>query len=189
MTKAAQTLTTTRSHDQLDDADMFLMYKAYIEYMRHENDLVHQRTTWLVTLQAGLVVVLSYLTQKYFDFFIAVVKKSPTDFLTLSDLHLSSTAFLVFWAIVCIVGIVSSIFAWISIKAAVRAQYQVNERWKCKFQTRAQWMGFPDLSGGGSDRASHDGWAFATFLPFFLVIMWILFLCLDIIFWRSLWSI
>ncbi len=116
--------------------------------MRHENDLVHQRTTWLVTLQAGLVVVLSYLTQKYFDFFIAVVKKSPTDFLTLSDLHLSSTAFLVFWAIVCIVGIVSSIFAWISIKAAVRAQYQVNERWKCKFQTRAQWMGFPDLSGG-----------------------------------------
>ena len=56
----------------LDQPSTLQIYDRYIEYVRHENELIHQRTTLVVTTQGGFLLLLSYTLQRYVDLITAL---------------------------------------------------------------------------------------------------------------------
>ncbi len=170
-----------KTHRELTDDEFLDMYRIYIDYIRHENDLLNQRTTWFMTAQAALILVASYLLQKYLEVFGGFFKDK-----SFSDLNYELKNMVVllvlFWAVVCLLGIVTAASASRSIKAAVKAQQCLEERWAEKFLVRADELGLPRLMGGGDREAGGKGGYFAEKLPPLLIGAWILFLVVVAIF-------
>ena len=173
-------------HSDLTDEYFFKMYQIYIEYVRHENDLMNQRTTWSMTVQGGLLVILVYLLQKFFDINPALADSAAP----LRDEHrqLFNLLIVVFWIIVCGLGLAVSSFSQRSINAAIAAQRELNLIWKVNFLERAEALKFPRLMGGGSVLADDHGGLLARSLPPILVGVWIIFFLFAVLGLVSLWS-
>lgn len=173
-------------HNGLSEDQFLSMFKVYIEYTRHENELIHHRTTWLVTTQGGFILILAFLIQKYFEVVINLLKIVPnpenaSQLVINSDQRATLSLFIVFWIIICIVGFATSLSARRSIDAAIRAQTSIREKWDRLFLARADLVGLPHLMGGGSEIADKNGAHFARRLPQILLTVWIIFLILAVL--------
>jgi len=155
------------------------MYDYYIDYIRHENELISQRTGRFIALQSVLIASISisirYQTQD----------KPPSATLEqlphFSDLNI---IFVVFVAMVCAIGIFSSAVGWRAISAARESQYRTNASWiENGFYERARLAHLPELMGGGSNRNAglsvskapdRQGGTFSLHLPIIFVIFWMI---------------
>ena len=50
----------------LDNEDLYSVYQIYRDYMKHEDDLLNQRTTWLLVIQGFLFATLGVLGEWVF---------------------------------------------------------------------------------------------------------------------------
>ena len=151
------------------------MYKIHIEYIRHENELLHQRVTWFVAIQGGALAALSFSMQKYFESFLKFSAMPDVGALSVDERvsqFLVWAQFVGYWMLICWLGWVAARKAKISIKAALQAQKRVELNWARRFLDRADVVGFPALMGGGEDQASADGGAYAKHLPGIFTWIW-----------------
>lgn len=153
------------------------MYRLYIDYVRHENDLLHQRVTWFTTMQAALILVACYLMQRYFDSVWIAAKAAAAFDPKQQGLLLQLT---LFWSFTCGLGVLSAWTARTSITAALEAQDCLCDRWAARFLTVSERIGLPPLMGGGSPRARSNGGSFAKNLPTVLGVCWLAFLVLGL---------
>ncbi|WP_127114109.1 hypothetical protein [Shimia sediminis] len=107
------------------------MYRAYREKVTHEDNLVHQRTIWFVTLQALLFTAFAILLGE------AIKIKLPVPRVALYDIDFSQSELGHVFLIIGGVGIASSLATFMSILAAFRAIDRTTERWKNLPKTNA----------------------------------------------------
>jgi hypothetical protein len=132
------------------------LYDIYRDYMKHEDDLINQRTTWHNVLQGFLFATL------------AVVEKwqASTGFDPIATQRLYVVV------IVAAAGILIAYFAWKSIHAAHLAINNLRERWPKMGGPFPDFPYLPNLAGGGSEKAVRDGKGPAIWIPIVIIGAW-----------------
>jgi hypothetical protein len=139
------------------------LYKVYRDYMKHEDDLLNQRTTWLLVIQGFLFATLAVLGEWV----------SPKD--PLSDLLRTERLYLIY--VLVGVGIFIAVAAFISILAANEAIDSLQEKWEKELREhyRAEdWDLFPEIAGGGHKKAKARGKTPALAIPCIVSLAWII---------------
>lgn len=159
----------------LDGPTLLDLYKVHIEYTRHENELLHQRVTWLLAVQGAAVAAMSLSMQKYFDIILRF--SWSADAKALASLMPAQIViwgqFAIYWTFIALIGIGAAQQAIRPVRAARKAQTEVARRWNQQFRERARELGFPDLMGGGLASAEREGGDFAVNLPRIFVWAWL----------------
>lgn len=96
------------------------VYRAYVE---HENELIHNRTTWLITIQSFLVLAFGFAYQKYFE----VVAKCDGIPIDKTQGDIGQLKF--FLRVLAYVGITVSSVAFLSIVASMLAVSGLKKKW------------------------------------------------------------
>jgi hypothetical protein len=139
------------------------LYKVYRDYMKHEDDLLNQRTTWLLVIQGFLFATLAVLGEWV----------SPKD--PLSDLLRTERLYLIY--VLVFVGILIAVAAFISILAANKAIDSLQKKWEKELKQyyRAEdWDLFPGIAGGGHKKAKAWGKTPALAIPCIVALAWII---------------
>lgn len=148
------------------------LYEVYIEYTRHENELINHRTTWFLATQSLLIAGAGYLILEYSARTYRYVSGPPGSKLE----HIPE--FLVAWAIICAFGCATGFAGKRSIEAAIKSQTSLNKKWT---GLNEKWAGLrgndysanlPGLQGGGDDKVAKLGGQFASWLTNVVLIFW-----------------
>lgn len=143
------------------------LYRLYRSQEEHENDLINHRTTWLVTIQSVLIATFGFSFQKFYE----IAKSSNA--LVQESITLRYEVFLM---VLCVIGLSSCIFAYLSVKAGSDAQIKVRKEWSL-LRLKMPDVGLPPLAGGGHDLNDPDrmkGNIFSRAIVFIFSILWIL---------------
>jgi len=134
-------------------------YKIYRDYMKHEDDLLNHRTTWLLIFQGFLFATLGVIGEWQVA--------EPTIFFT----ERNWLPFLLVGAGIFVAG-----FSWVGLKAADTAMERLCKDWhdfKDDYEPE-DWRRIPGLAGGGDDGAKRRGKLPSLCIPWFLIATWIL---------------
>lgn len=153
-------------------------YDKYIEYIRHENELLNYRTTWFITIQASLILAISFILQKFFDALWNVFSKSGTQVSAEGEQMIGLFCFIALSF--CIIGCITAYASWRSIEAALKAQSAICQRWTALFASSATEFGLPDLMGGGDPDATRLGGSFARWIPPIMLSLWLILLVVAV---------
>lgn len=148
------------------------LFELYRDYLKHEDNLVNHRLTWLVSVQSFLIATFGFSYQKKFE----VISQAILD----SKLSaLENTIFLYDWFLffLVLIGLGTSFSAWRSVSAAVRAINRLKLGWKKIIGSQPQHYHLPDITGGGDEKASDDGVRLSLGLPRFFLFFWLVILC------------
>lgn len=145
--------------------DIYILHREYIE---HEDDLVHQRTTTFITIQSFLLATFGFAYQKKYEISEKLVAtgKSPVD---LGLIYYEYNGFMI---ILALIGIATSLIALRSINAAVKALRTVEANW-LKITNTNPPSYLPGITGGGNRDAHNGGVSLSNWAPLFFVILWI----------------
>jgi hypothetical protein len=150
-------------------------FKVYRSYEEHENNLLNQRVTWLITVQTVLIAALAYLVQKQYEIVERVVA-SDKPFLDMAFAVLSGRFGIVLY-LIAIVGGVFAGFALVGVVAAAEAQRRVRDQWKTRYveagENSVAGTFLPRLAGGGSEVAARLGRVFGYGLPCLFILLWL----------------
>lgn len=141
------------------------MFRLLREYLVHEDDLINQRTKWLITIQSFLIATFGFSVQKLLE----VIAKG--------DVPLSAgvrARYFCFLLILVFVGLATSYVSRASVKAAVTAMDSLGEHWR---KNRDKYPGpewLPGLIGGGSLETHFKGTRMPLWLPNVFFILWVL---------------
>ena len=155
-----------------DEEDIVKYYELYRAQEEHENELLHQRSTQLITIQSVLLATFGFSFQKFFEIYInnwSIATKSP------ELLRLTLFFVLVLFSL-CAVGIANSINAQTSIKAADESQQSIRENWskvRTAYENSGKTHRLPPFAGGGEVRNMNLGKTFHASLPKFFLIFWL----------------
>jgi hypothetical protein len=147
--------------------DLYLAFRAYEE---HENLLINQRTTWLVTVQSVLIATFGFSFQKYYEVSEKILEAQKQN--VKIDMGDVNEKYVTVLKTLYYIGIFTSVIALIAVGTAVVAQGRLRKLWRTKHAANATVEGLPDIAGGGSGFAQIFGGAFALALPVFFVLMW-----------------
>jgi hypothetical protein len=137
------------------------LHKMYRDYMKHEDDLINQRSTWHLLLQGFLFTTLGVIGEWQ-------LPKNGNDPLY------TERGFLVF--VLAAVGATIAYLSFISIRAANRAIDTLHKKWddiQGVFEHPAKNL-LPEIAGGGGRNAKRDGKRPAMLIPVFIAIAWVL---------------
>ena len=136
-------------HAPLTTTDLEL-FQVFISYIRHENELLHHRTTWFLAIQSLLAAATGFVFNTYLGHVVKYLNGSAA----LPSVEASQAAFM--WIACAFIGVGTSHNACISINAALRAQDAVEALWKAtaSASVRAQ---LPDMMGGKRDLKAKRG--------------------------------
>ena len=157
------------------------IYKIHRDYLEHEDDLVHHRTTALVTIQSFLIATFGFTYQKKYE--IAEKLFSRDHALTPASLGTITDEYNGFLLILAIVGAATSFIAWRSILAATNAIKELEANW-LRVNSQSPPPHLPGLTGGGSRQSSNEGIALATWSPLFLLLLWLATIVVLLVFFR-----
>ncbi|MDD2800022.1 MAG: hypothetical protein PHE96_01075 [Methylococcales bacterium] len=151
-------------------------YSLLRDYIKHEDDLINQRMTWLMSVQSFLIATFGFSYQKKFE----IVSKALINKET-QALGFSIVEYDLFLIMLIVVGIATSYFALQSIEAATHSITQLRERWRdfyrCEWRklcdSRPQLDHLPDITGGGVVMAHIQGIKFPFYLPRFFIFFWV----------------
>ena len=146
------------------------VYKIHRDYLEHEDELVHHRTTALITIQSFLIATFGFTYQKKYE--IAEKLFSQDKSLTPAALGSITDEYNGFLFILAIVGAATSYIAWRSILAATYAIKALESNW-LQFCEHNPPEHLPGLTGGGIKKSTGDGISLATWAPMFLLILWL----------------
>jgi hypothetical protein len=151
------------------------IYTIFRQYLIHEDDLVNQRTTWSLTIQAFIIVAFGVAFQNRMS--IAHGQRSEHEY-----------AFLIF--ALAILGLGVSLICLISVRAAQIAIQGLSEKWDQWGKTHLGSSDYyPPLTGGGKYWATRLGHALPIVLQGFFVGFWIAVIGLQISFSTGLLTI
>ncbi|MBA2594129.1 MAG: hypothetical protein M3495_03720 [Pseudomonadota bacterium] len=150
------------------DKELEEIYTLYRAYITHEDGLVNQRTTWLVTIQSFLLATFGFSYQKKYE----VAEKLSAHIPPLDSLGAVTTEYNLFLLILAIVGFLIGAFAFVSIYAAVMATRAVEANWRQQLVGQ-NFRYLPDITGGGNSRASRYGIILSLWTPVFFIGMWL----------------
>ena len=150
------------------------VYKAYRDYIVHEDDLVNQRTTWSITIQSFVIAIFGLTYQKKMEgiitFYglddknIALPIQSMRDLAWQFDLFLLGIAFF---------GLAVASISGAAVYAAQRAIRFVSTGWASVRSGAELYAQFPSLTGGGNAASTTLGHFFPLALPVFLASFWL----------------
>lgn len=136
------------------------LYKLYRDYMKHEDDLLNQRTTWHLLIQGFLFTTLGVIGEW----------QNPHG----EDRLYLLRGFLVY--ILVLAGLVIAVAASISVNAAndaIEALYKKWQRVLITYQRESKNL-LPEIAGGGDATARDSGKRPTVWIPRVLIAAWIL---------------
>ena len=146
---------------QCDCRDSFerltTLYNIYRDYMKHEDDLLNQRTTWLLVIQGFLFATLGVLGEW--------VLQPGQDRLGIER------QFLVY--VLVVVGVVVASVAFLGITAASDAIDELRRKWELIRVHYQGWENLPEIAGGGDPTAHQRGKWPPRLIPAAIFIAWI----------------
>lgn len=145
--------------------ETFSNFPIFIEYIRHENDLLNHRTTWFVAVQAALAAGIGFL---FYNKAIDVASTMAGCFI---KFNWSAAHILSMWSLICLIGIATSSAARRSVDAALYAQDTLDLLWRHHANPQIAAM-LPDMMGGKGSYASESGGSFAMDLPTMSLDLW-----------------
>jgi hypothetical protein len=164
--------------------DLYWIYRSYIQ---HEDDLINNRTTWLITIQSFLLATFGFSYQKWLEVFTRYVENKTSNHLFFSFLldkptadterytlfmNMAFTNYGLFLLALCAIGFAVGGISFYSIKAAALAIEQLTDTWADIEKKIGPDCHFPKIIGGGSKEAAKHGLRFPTFLPRFFMALW-----------------
>ena len=175
--------------DHPDSFDRALnIYCLYIEYIRHENELIHQRAARFIGIQAALIGTSGLIFQKYLEITASSTPPKPSSVA-------STYLFLMF---IAIAGVMSSFSALTSLRAARAAQFATYKAYHDLppyntaprgYGKSASLLGLPALMGGGAEligidinKSDRKGGAFLVYLPITMAVLWALTIVIILLF-------
>lgn len=168
-------------------------YKVFRNYLEHEDALINQRITWMLTIHGFLYATYGFTLQKVIEINEKISNFGASNFgdcnklngyIENGALYGSFVQTFGFLAVICVVGLGISASALLSIKAALSAIIAVREIFKTHssevnheaFKTYAFWENdkrrFPLLTGGGYP-GRNFGFGAAWFIPTLLMAGWL----------------
>jgi hypothetical protein len=156
---------TTKRDDSLDS-----LYRIHRDYIQHEDTLVNQRTTWLITIQAFLIATFGFSYQKLFE--VAEKMNGRDTPVAVDQLGPIASEYKTFLAALAIVGVVTSFAAFFSIIAARRAVGAIAKNWET-VPRRGGSDYLPGITGGGAGWNVFLGSVIAIGTPLFFASMWL----------------
>ena len=145
------------------------MYTVYRQYLVHEDDLVHQRTTWSITIQGFLIVAFGLAFQNKVKIFEMPPVVTSTFAPPLLDRQYSAEIF-----ILAILGIGVSLICLLAVLAAQRAINGLRRSWASWHRRHQGLPDYPDLAGGGDWCATLLGHQLPVCLQAFFAGFWII---------------
>lgn len=151
------------------------MYKAYRDYIVHEDDLVNQRTTWSVTIEAFVIGIFGLTYQKKMEGLITFfgLDDKRTGF-SINKMKEVVDVFDEFLIIIAVFGIGIALISGVAVYAAQHAIQKLGERWEDQCSKLHLCNEFPPLTGGGNRLATYLGHTFPLVLPGFFIVFWAL---------------
>jgi hypothetical protein len=165
------TAASAQAEMSLDEANT--VYTAYRSYVVHEDDLVHQWTTWSIAIQTFAVATFGLIYQRQLDALVAL--SGPGSHLTpeLTDLLINQYRAVLF--LVASFGLGVSAISGVAVYAAQRSIKHLEHRWYREHARDASICHkFPQLTGGGNRIALLLGHCLPLGLPVFFVIFWVI---------------
>lgn len=160
-----QMIETEREAGRWSERESIAMYQVFIDYVRHENDLINHRTTWFLAIQgltsAGAGFLLNGSASIYVHSLLA-----PN-----LALNMGAAKFLLMWLLVAMAGILSAAAARRSIDAALHALDTLDAHW-CAHAHPDIAAHFPAMMGGMTTPKSNFGGSFAIDLPSIALTVW-----------------
>lgn len=142
-----------------DGIDRVEIYKIYKSYLEHENLLLNQRVTWLVTIQS---------------FFLAAYAIPLGRIEINTSLIMDWKDIRTFYAVsLCIGAFCACIASFMSIIAATNAQKDIEKKWLAEHRDDAVRLGLPHIAGGGSKNRGKLGGTFARVIPVIMALFWL----------------
>lgn len=179
---------TRRNMDNFDEPtqhELRLTFDKLQDYVKHEDNLINQRLTWNITIQAFAVTTYGFSIQKKIEVYGKIFEgcKLPIAQQTLQECAAQPLIaqlgkidqFLI--GLACS-GILMNIVALLGIQAAHQAIGNLNSLWNAWDQQNNKGKtvsrsGLPGLTGGGIDVATQSGKRTSTNLPYLLIFMWL----------------
>lgn len=156
--------------------DALDIYKVFRSYEEHENELLNQRTSWLITVQSVLLATFGFSLQKWLE----VTHKSAEldgkiQAVAKAILDKQLVDFKDFLIALAAIGVTTGVVSFMSIRTAITAQESLRSLWEKAHAKRPEVtrMNLPELSGGGDKWASKYGGYFASALPVIFVGLWL----------------
>lgn len=140
-------------------------FRIFIDYIRHENELINHRTTWFIALQTIIGAAIGYIISKSG---VLIAESILSDNLKF-DMKISQ--YVVGWICLSSIGTVTSAAARNSIDAAIYSQDVTALIWERTVPIEIR-RRFPDLMGGDSRQQAMEGSKFASHLPTFAWLVW-----------------
>ena len=143
------------------------VYALHRSYIEHEDGLINQRTTWLITIQSFLIATFGFSYQKKFE----VAEKLFSYNKSLNDLGSLYDEYRIFLFALALVGLITSIAAFFSVLAAARAIWSIRENWERLYGSSTHPY-LPGLTGGGNKRIASRGIVLCMWAPVFFSSLW-----------------
>lgn len=173
--------------------DKLETYEAFRSYARHEDNLINNRMTWMLTIHGFLYASYGFTLQKKLE----ILEKLKPRFVIWGEatnlplheypLPFRQTLFEIeaFLGLIAVIGFLISLYAWLSVRAAKSAIVTLKRTYE------KEHLGFPDdperkfielndrpklvlppLAGGGEKYAHEVGHSASMTIPLFLMGSW-----------------
>jgi hypothetical protein len=161
--------------------EIFIIFR---DYVKHEDMLINQRMTWMITIQSFLIATFGFSYQKKIEIISKVFTDDNLSPQNIVGLMRVIQTFNVFLLIICGIGIVMSMITSSLLEAARLAISGLEKKWNetSKLHETEQ---LPKLTGGSHDdmKAKQSGEKLSKRITLFFIGFWaslILFMLVDI---------
>jgi hypothetical protein len=148
------------------------LYTAYRNYLSHEDDLIHQRTTWSITIQSFTIATFGLTFQKKMEILARTDPGAAGN--AAAGLAGVITQYDHFLIALAGFGLGVALISGASVFAAQKAIRRLIVLWQSCCSRNSATHDFPLLTGGGSRTAHHLGHMLPLALPVFFVLFWTL---------------
>lgn len=156
------------------------VFSLFRDYTKHEDGLINQRMTWMITIQSFLIATFGFSYQKKLEIISNFImeKKSPTSLISpmaVSEFHDTIFRYNLFLLIICSIGIGMSAITFFLLRAASLAIKGLEHKWgKIEEMLRIKYL--PQITGGGSNdkKAKKSGEILSNWLTYFFFGFWLL---------------
>lgn len=158
------------SDQERDDAlraqceDLYVIHRRYIE---HEDTLVNNRTTWLITVQSFLIATFGFTFEAKYELVSHQILPELGNVAVRTPEELQT-----FQTSLAVVGLFTGFVALLSLRAAARAITSVRRSWEKHPLAKPCRDYLPPLMGGGDPGARRAGISFPILLPIFFMLFW-----------------
>lgn len=178
-----ESLESLPKRDELRLADYLAFYATFRDYAKHEDNLVNNRLTWILTIHGFLYATYGFTLQKELEVLYRPDKPIADACYTLSQSY-------IFLFIITLVGATISIVGFLSIRAAKRSleyldtifqrntihvsiNFDSKKRKDPRTHLFAGQFDFPSIQGGGRRSSIWSGFAASTAIPLILLGSWL----------------